>query len=869
MTGLALILVLIVAASIASNGADEDEDLDYGPGLPNVTLAEVLTGTLYPERTSYSWVPAIDGAFALTGKDGLVLNHVETGNQTVLVPSEPRDRNGNVIRYRQFSISASLDYVLLEDDYEKGWRHSFFANYWVWDVKNGNAQPLTSTKSTNPIPGEIGSGKVALTKWSPVGNHVAWVRDNDIYVTLEAKREVRITNDGSKNVINGISDWVYEEEVLESHTAMWFSPQATRLAFLKFNETTVAEYFLQYYERKPQSPYPEQVSVKYPKAGTPNPVVTLHIVTPSATNAAGKDIAVRFPPEHYFLDDDRIFVELDWIDEDSLLVRATNRIQNTERLYVVRRTAAEDAGDQWNATQVRMSEPKDDGWITRLQPLHLVPPSTAVGRQNPSYIEIKENEKGYAHLAYFSSVDADSPTNWLTQGKWEVARVLGIDSDQGIVYYLSAERGPSQRHVFSIHLDGSKKRDLTPDAASIPYKSVMPVLDIPLNFTEPAGNATEGVAHGFYAAFFSPGCGYYHLQYEGPDVPWSRLVKSDGSWMKEDNANAKLRELIPKYAVPPRKFFQLPIGSQPSGEDGRERRDGIEGSLLPIPRDAMRLNIIMQTPPYFDHKDTKRAYPVLLRVYGGPNSQVATEGYGIDFMTAASSAGGFITVLVDGRGTGYMGRAYRSSVAGHLGSVEVEDQIAAARWLAQLPYVDKNRIAIWGWSFGGYMSSKVVEADSGLFSAAMAVAPVTDWRFYDSIYTERYMRTPEQNGAGYDKSAVVEMEGFNKVKYLLVHGTADDNVHFQNSADLIWKLTAAQVHTYQVQVFTDSDHSISAGGAWQEVFVRLWRFIMEAHWGPGWESLPGAKLPTIPKALWQRGLPQAFARTTRMGAGPF
>jgi dipeptidyl aminopeptidase/acylaminoacyl peptidase len=235
------------------------------------------------------------------------------------------------------------------------------------------------------------------------------------------------------------------------------------------------------------------------------------------------------------------------------------------------------------------------------------------------------------------------------------------------------------------------------------------------------------------------------------------------------------------------------------------------------------MNAKLIYPPGFDDSG-KTKYPVFMECYGGPNSQKAIQKYDIDIMNRLTLYG-MIALIVDGRGTGFKGRKFRSAVTKQLGLYEAQDQIAAARWAASLPFVDPKRIGIWGWSYGGFLTSKVVEANSGVIALGIAVAPVTDWKYYDTCYTERYMKTPQENPEGYKKSSVHDMQGFQNTKYLLMHGTADDNVHFQNSAELVWKLTGAGVLNYTTFYFTDSDHSITANGARNVVYARIFQFL--------------------------------------------
>ncbi|KAI9005337.1 dipeptidyl peptidase IV N-terminal region-domain-containing protein [Gaertneriomyces semiglobifer] len=806
LIGLIVALVLIIIVSSADAlGDDSEAPGKDGSGLPPVTLDDIFAYKFGPDYANYRWVPGMEGHHSLRAGENIILRHVEHGNETILVAS-PQDSNGNKIPFRDYFISSEANYVLLETQYEKGWRHGFFAEYWIWDVENKVATPLTSSKSDKTIPGEIGSGKVGLAVWSPQDESIAWVRDNDLYVTVDTKTEVRITTDGSKNVINGIADWVYEEEVLGSHDALWFSPNGTRVAYLKFNETNVPEVKLEYYEKHKSGSkyhYPEEVSLKYPKAGAPNPIVTLHVATPAGENSTELDATLQFSDGEYFADEDRLIVEVVWMHEDALLARMTNRVQDIERLFLITPDATHTG--VWKARLVREHVLSDGGWVTRLQPITPVPPSKAVGRQNPSYIELKENNQGWTHLAYFASVDDKEPTTWVTSGNWDVVEVVGVNAEKGVVYYISTEGGPGQRHLFSVHLDGSDKVNLTPLRKDV--KPIVPRLEFQPNNTR-SGDAFTGDAVGYYAASFSPKCTYYILHYRGPDIPVSTVHKTTSSWSASATDNAILRERLPQYAYPRKTYFQIPLDAQ----------------------NATFMNAVLQVPHDFDPTSSKK-YPVLMKVYNGPNSQLVSRTYSADFMASITSTHGVVTLTVDGRGTGYMSRPFRTAVSRRLGTLEVQDQLLAAKWIAQQPYIDASRIAVWGWSYGGYVTTKIVEANIGadkVFRTAMAVAPVTDWRYYDSIYTERFMGTVVGNGDGYEKSAVRNMTAFRETPFLLVHGTADDNVHFQNTASLIYRLTSAHIRNYKVQVYTDGDHSMNAGGANKEVYYLLRDWIGEA-----------------------------------------
>lgn len=297
-------------------------------------------------------------------------------------------------------------------------------------------------------------------------------------------------------------------------------------------------------------------------------------------------------------------------------------------------------------------------------------------------------------------------------------------------------------------------------------------------------------------ADFSPQSSYFELNYRGPDIPWTNVYSTSFDFKSRQ---ALIDHDVSQYSYPKHWYTTIP------NDNG----------------DAMNAHIIFPGD-YDDSGATK--YPVLMEVYGGPGSQKASMVFDIG-MGIKMANQGFIYVLVDGRGTGYKGRKFRTAVSQHLGGHEVDDQTSAAKWLGRLKVVDPKRIGIWGWSYGGYMTAKVLEKNSDVFALGMAVAPVTDWLFYDSMYTERYMKTPAMNRDGYKESAVNRMEGFRKSKFLLLHGTGDDNVHFQNTANLVWDLTGGGITDYKVQFFTDSNHSMDANGALEQVFKLLEKFI--------------------------------------------
>ncbi|KAI8613283.1 dipeptidyl peptidase IV N-terminal region-domain-containing protein [Chytriomyces sp. MP71] len=840
LAALALMLVAIVLLSLRvpedpkTQSAGAEGLGPDGTALIPFDLEALHSGLFDVDYSKREWVAgARDGSYIMKEPDSsLTIHHVDLSEKTILASSKDliNEQSHTPLQYTGYIPSPSLKHVLFESNVLKGWRHSFFATYHVFDVEKKTLKLLASTEAATADPAGretpgsgdgkdqvLGRGHIALTVWAPNGESIAWVRDNNLFVTsVETHAEVQITTDGSFDILNGLADWVYEEEVYASNQAVWFSPDATKLAYLKFDDSKVPSYKLQmFFEGAGVSQqYPDDISIKYPKAGTNNPMVSLHIADPSASSALTRDIPITFvPPESLYPDDDRLIVEVKWMeDHDSLLVRMMNRVQDQQRVFVVRAPSENaDVGmngtaPAWTATLVRDEKSRDGAWLTtQLQSIYPLPISKTASRSQPQYLELAEDEKGNTHLAYYTSITAKVPATWLTTGDFEVTKIAHMDAERNMVFYLSTAKGSTQRHLFSARIvenGKSSETKLTPPKGITWTSSVRS-----WSFKNAGGaNPNSGIGDaigevGWYEASFSKGGGHYLLTYKGPDVPFQKIVSLyDNTLDFPFKTNEKVSMNLKNHFMPKELITSIPVGG------------GVE------------VNAKLVVPNDFDASNSAKKYPMLIKVYGGPNSQSVTQSFNLEFETALA-AEGYVIMTVDPRGTCCKGRDFRAIISKQLGKVESADIIAAARFVVKMGFVDSSKIAIWGWSYGGFLASKVIEADSGVITTGVAVAPVTDWKFYDSIYTERYMKTPLMNPKGYETSAVSNMSGFKNADFLLVHGTGDDNVHFQNSLSLIWKLTAGSVHRYQVQFYPDSDHSMSAGNAFWELFDLLHRFL--------------------------------------------
>ncbi|KAK4095817.1 hypothetical protein N658DRAFT_502295 [Parathielavia hyrcaniae] len=616
-------------------------------------------------------------------------------------------------------------------------------------------------------------GDIQYATWNPASSsQVAFVRGNNLFVWEDGKAS-QITDNGGPDMFNAVPDWVYEEEILGADHALWYSPDGQYIAFLSFNETGVQTFTIPYFMDNQEVPpsYPRELKLRYPKVGTKNPTVALNLL-----DVVAKSLS-PVPLEAWPLDD-LIVGEVAWVTEghDKLIYRAFNRVQDHEKLMLVDTTTM--------TSTVTRERDGSDGWLDNNQAITYIGSVKRKcdreerGKNHGKFYLDLSDASGWNHL-YLFTLDGRSNIT-LTFGSWEVASVLKVDTARGLVYYTSTESHPTERHVYSVsYITGKKTPLVDPSVPAV------------------------------WSASFSSQGGYYILRYAGPDVPYQELYSTNSSTpLRTVNANAKLHAALQSYRLPNITYLDL---AHPSG---------------------FNLSAMLRLPAGFD---PSKQYPVLLTPYGGPGAQEVNKAFKAlnwNAYIASDPELEYITLTVDNRGTGYRGRAFRSAVASRLGELEAQDQIWAAKFLAeQNAWVNRERIGIWGWSYGGYLTAKVVEVGDEVIAFGLATAPVADWRLYDSMYTERYMKTPELNGEGYNISAVRGVEGFKGLRgsFLVQHGTGDDNVHFQNAAALGDLLMGARVGPEKLEVtfFTDSDHSIRYHGQNAFVYKQLTKKLFE------------------------------------------
>ena len=627
-----------------------------------------------------------------------------------------------------------------------------------------------ATQKVKPVFDE----KISTISWSPDSSKVAFIFNNNIYLRdISLDEALQVTDDGSAEIFNGKPDWVYEEEVFASDIVLWWSPTGDKFAFLKSNNSEVPEFIIPFYAQNKFEDYPEIVKIKYPKAGYPNPIVDIWTYDLKEGKTKKHDLKSK----NIGLTE-RLITEVVWVGEE-VLVKTSNRASDLLEVYLV--------GEE--AKSVR-SHTADKSWFEITSHTLFVPKNKTAGRQKDGYIDTVV-ENGFNHLAYFSPPDS-SKYELLTSGNWEVVNGVGaFDFNTNTIYFTSTMKSSIERHIHSINLF-----DRSDDG--LPY-----IKDIT-------------VKEGYYSSSFSSGGRFLFLSVLGPDVPKQQIndLRMEKK-VKIIEDNSELIEKLRKYVVPEVKHSTVELKDDESGE-----------TFLANAAEVLPLNF-----------DKKKKYPVLFQIYGGPGSQMVDKKWAISFNSLVAAELDAIVVTVDGRGTGYnnlnskLGSNYKFIVRDQLGKYEPRDLISAANIWAEKPYVDRERIAIWGWSYGGFLTLKTIETDTKdpIFNYGVAIAPVTKWKLYDSIYTERYLRTPKENPLGYETGSIHNATNFKHAKkFFIGHGSGDDNVHVQHSLQLLDEFNLAEVENFEFMIFPDSNHGMTYHNGQKVVYDRILDFFKRA-----------------------------------------
>ena len=690
-----------------------------------ITLEDIWTKGTFAAKGVPGFNSMQDGRYytAQDDNENIIKYYFATGKvaDTVL-----RQRDIGLSRF-SYTFSKNEQKILLQTDFKQIYRHSFSAKVHVYDTKSG--------KLSQPI-----KEGVLLAEFSPDGNKLAYVKSNNLFVyDLTTDKETQITTDGKANaIINGSTDWVYEEEFALSKGFYW-NNNGTRLAYYRFDESKVKEFSMTMFEDL----YPEEYRFKYPKAGEANSVIQIYTYDIATNQKQAIDIGQET---------DIYIPRIIWTnDNNTLCVQRLNRLQNKLELLFCEA--------QTGVSKVIYTE-ENKAYID-------VPEITFLS-DGKSFM-MNSEKSGWNHLYHYDI--SGKLIRQITSGNWDVDQFYGLNEKKKLLFVSTSEIHSSERYVYAISLDGKIKKQLV-------------------------------AKKGWNSATFNSDYSYFMHSHSSINTPgYYAVCNAEGKQLRVLEDNKILQEKLTAHG-----FVQAEITSYKNaiGDD---------------------LNAFIIKPSSFD---ANKKYPVLMYVYGGPGHQLAVNRWmGANYFWYQLLANkGYIIVCVDGRGTGFKGENFKKSTYLQLGKYEIEDQIFVAKNLAKLPYVDASRIGIWGWSYGGYMASLGISKGADVFKTAIAVAPVTNWRFYDNIYTERFMRTPQENGKNYDDNSPINHVSSIKGNYLIIHGTADDNVHFQNAVEMVETMINKGVK-FDSEYYPNKNHGIGGGKTRLHLYERMTRFILE------------------------------------------
>ena len=714
-----------------------------GATAQKVTLKDVANGT-YRAQGIYGLKPMLDGEHytQISGDHKRIVKYsFKTGKEVGTIFDVTTARNVELKSFDGYIMSPDESLILIQTETKPIYRRSFTAVYYIYNVKNRTLEPLSN------------NGPQQVPLFSPDSHQIAFVRDNNIHLVklLFGNSESQVTKDGEYNkVLNGIPDWVYEEE-FAFNRAFDFSADSKMIAYIRFDESEIPMYSFPWYkglapEKKEYATYPGSYDYKYPKSGIGNSKVSVHTF----------DIKSRVTREMKLeIDSDAYIPRIKFThDPNKLAIMTLNRHQNRFNLYM--------ANPRSGICQVAVRD-ESEQYIKEQAYSNIA--------FFPENIVMMSERDGYNHL-YLYTIGGNL-VKQITKGEFEVKDFLGWDRKTNEFYYTSNEGSPLRTAVYKIDAKGKKTKLST--------------------------------RTGTNTALFSTDMTYYINTFSSIDTPTLiTLNNNKGKELVTLVDNKQLKSQLAGLNMPQKEFFTFTTSQ------------GVE------------LNGWMMKPSNFD---PNKKYPVIMHQYSGPGSQQVLDRWGIGCFSdggmfeAYMCDKGFIMVCVDGRGTGGRGAAFEKCTYLSIGVKEATDQAEAAKYLGTLPYIDGKRIGIWGWSYGGYNTLMSMSEGSGAFKAGVAIAAPTDWRFYDTVYTERFMRTPKENGDGYNASSAINRIGQLKGDLLLIHGSADDNVHFQNFMEYNEALVQADKQ-FETQIYTNRNHSIAGGNTRNHLMNRVADFFL-------------------------------------------
>ncbi|SMN22144.1 similar to Saccharomyces cerevisiae YOR219C STE13 Dipeptidyl aminopeptidase [Maudiozyma saulgeensis] len=794
---IAYIIVLLIISLSSNKGADNgntsneakpNEQQNSVKRDKSFDIEDVMKGKFLIDKNNFHF---IDPPYRFDSHDmdpGLYMTTVTNDDGTRFLAKQLfneeflRDLGPNKFEYQDheyvvdtIKVNYALDKLIFATDKIGEFRHSSSANYWIKDVTKDTIRPISPYfDSEQPV-------RLSYVYFSPGYNFIYFVMDNNLYFQdINAEHApVKVTSDGNENIRNAKTDWVYEEEVLADDRAIWWAPDDSKFIFAKFNDTNVDSYTFPRYTTDQQ--YPPLSEIKYPTPSRVNPTIELFFYNIGGNMIYNVNMDQKNMKEI-------ILYDAEWIGPENFLFKITDRF--SKELFV--KVFNTDKVELLNTRNYNTKEFK--GWVEKTKKVFVIPPSEKAKRIDYGYIDIHQDNEGYNHMFYYNSPSATKGQQ-LTKGEWEItgSGVVGYEHETDTIYFTANHYHPMSQNLFAVRLEGDPINEL-------------------VTLQDPS------MEHTFYDYEISSSSRYAVMEYLGPSLPFY--------------AAGTLTNLFSLEAAQSNDVLVL---------SNKIHRDNIETKYnLPITSfksmtldDGTSVNYIEIKPA---NMNVKRKHPLLINVYGGPGSQTFTAKSGISLEQAVVSGLDAIVLQIEPRGTGGKGWKFRSWASEALGYWEPRDITEVTKKFIHEngPHIDRDKVAIWGWSYGGFSTLKTIEFDKGeTFKYAIAVAPVTNWLYYDSIYTERYMGDVGTNIDKYiEISRVSDISGFENMKrFMLVHGTADDNVHIQNTYKFTDRLNIAGIRNYDMHIFPDSDHSIRYHNAQNIIYKKLYYWIEEAFNG--------------------------------------
>jgi dipeptidyl-peptidase-4 len=673
------------------------------------------------------WLPD-ESAFTYTENSDIYKYDIKSGSKVLLLKGSELLVNELEFKINNYKWTEDAKYLLIEGPVKTIWRHSSQAPYILYNVQTKMITPLSN-----------GDQNLRNVKLSPDGTKVGFVRNHNLFVTdLLGGKETAITDDGNENILYGEFDWVYEEEFSISDGWQW-SPDGKRIAFWRFDQTHVKEFYL----IDEMTNYNKISTLKYPKTGERNSIIKIGVAEIETSKLNWMNLGN---------DDDIYIPRIYWTNSSSkLAIIKLNRLQNHLELII---------SDTEMGTGQTIIEEKDSCWVE-------ADDNSTIFLKNKNEIVWVSERSGYRH-AYIYDYEGNL-IKQITSGSWEMTSLLGVDENNGLLFFDGKKDSPIEQHIYRINLDGSSLKKLSDE-------------------------------HGWHTANFSPDYKYFINEFSNVQIPSRTYLKmSDGTLL----ATLKQNDLpaFKEYNMVYPEFSAI------------KTADGVD------------LNCFIMKPADFD---MEKKYPVIVYGYGGPGSQHVINKWtgNRQLWHQVLTENGFIIFCVDNRGTGGRGKYFKNLAYGDLGNWSVRDQVEGAKYLQSLSYVDKDKIGFWGWSGGGYLCLMLMTRATEYFKVGIAVAPVCDFRNYDAIWSERYLGLLDKNPEWYDRSAPLSYASQLNGKLLIVHGTGDDNVHYQNTMQMVRAFQLSK-KPFDLMLYPNKNHGLAGETARQHLHEKMTDYFIE------------------------------------------